>query len=162
MFGAIADSPALSGALALTFLASGAIFVLSWLREHRSSRRVQWLMSDSGIVSVVGLCIDRNSSTESEPTSAYITRRALVDQIVIGNRPWASNRVRRLWRSVTAPHISHSVAEKIASMYIDELIRRGAISRHGLRGLEPLYLMEARIADELRKDQIYTYWEDYF
>ena len=156
----LAQLPGVTPSLAAVFAGSSAMYSLTWFRERRSARRLEWLMSESGLVCLLRNTIQAATLSKDAPQEYLVSKRRLVAQILAHNRSWAwssRSRLLRLIRRLLAPHVSHAVAEQVASTHLDELIRRDAVEDIGLRGIERVYRLTADRAKDLETDYCHTY-----
>lgn len=148
VFGAIGASRAAVIALLSAFIASGAIFVLTWMKERRSAELVQWLLTDDGLASVARNCLYPRDGSKEPRLS--ITKREMVDHIAWIDHVWHKSAVvLRLKQLLFAAPVSRNVAGRVADMQLSELLARGIVRPSGLRGVEPLFAIDAQRAKEI-------------
>jgi len=135
----------------------GALSILAWAKEERIRRHATWLLSEEGLGQSVKACL-KHTSSGGKP--GVITRRGLAQQVMWFDRRWDKREWVRIIKQKFAVGFPVAVAERIADMQIDELLRRALIQGGGFRGLEPLFRLDPDRAKELEEDQFY-YVEEY-
>jgi hypothetical protein len=135
--------------LILVFLAlSGLGFVVMRIKELKLKRVVSAILSEDGIAWTVRMCINKYNE---EPDCA-ITQRKLMDVISKCGKKWHKLKTVRWILGWFEIKVTRELAERIAKLQISSLIKRGVVRREGIRGIEPVYMLESSLAKEIIED----------
>lgn len=138
----------LDAQMLLLFLAacSGLFFVLTWVRERNEQAQVELLMSEKGRRDIVRRLLEHVSDPTDPEAPPRFTLRNVVDMIQgeSGRRRFSpALLVHELLFG--EPHITASVAEKIAQMHVLELEKRNAIHRVEDPSIDSVYQFDERV-----------------
>ena len=108
------------------------------------------MLSEDGIAWALRQCI-YNYKDDSEP-DCEITQRKLTDAIQNCGVRWHKSRLVRWLRGQLGAPIPRDVVGEIAKAHIACLIERGVLQKHGVRAVEPLYMISPELAKEICDD----------
>jgi hypothetical protein len=134
--------------ISVVFVMSGLGFVAMRIKELKLKRKISAILSEDGITWTVRKCINRYTD---EPDCA-ITQRKMMDAVCgCGKKSHKSKAV--MWMLERfATEVPRDLAEKVVKLQISSLVERGAVRRGGMRGIEPVYVLETSLAKEIVED----------
>ena len=151
VFAPVAESRSAKLTILVGFLVAGAAFVWTWIREHLIEEKTKWLLTDDGLTSIVRGCI---REPDKEEPNTRITKRQIVHEILYFEYPWHKIEfIRRIRQRFLWVRVPDDLAEQIAEIHVRALLARGVVRREGLKGLEPLFVMDAARAKEIANER---------
>jgi len=131
---------------------------MAWVNELRVKNMIRFLMSDIGLSAVLYWRV--NSGPNKEPTLEILKQQIVKDILDMGDH-WYSfykYKVIRRFKLLLRIRIPHGFAERIADIVLSMLIERGVIRKKGMRGVHPLYIVDASRARESIEDGHIAYF----
>jgi len=154
----IAESNMAKGCILLLLCLAGGAYLMAWVNELRVKNMIRFLMSDIGLSAVLYWRV--NSGPNKEPTLEILKQQIVKDILDMGDH-WYSfykYKVIRRFKLLLRIRIPHGFAERIADIVLSMLIERGVIRKKGMRGVHPLYIVDASRARESIEDGHIAYF----
>lgn len=143
----IAHSRSARLTMLVALVGTGAWFCWTWIRERRLHQKMDRLLTEDGLADLTRGCIQDSDKEQ------HITKRLIADHIYYIDFPYHRFKPIRRLKQVFWVRIPRDLAEHVAEIHMRTLIGRGVVRRDGLKGVEPLFVMDAVRAKEIESDR---------
>lgn len=130
--------------LLILFICSGILFILTWMFERKAEARGEWLLSEDGLRYIFERVLQKNSINRKVQDQIQFTKRDLVSEIT------KKYKRRRRLPFQNEYKISPSLADKIATFYIEQLEYQNIAKKTASPRLDPIYETRIEVLDDLR------------
>jgi hypothetical protein len=149
----VSSRPA-KAATVLLLIASGTAFVVAWINEQRLKGLTDYLLSDAGLSNVIYWCINNG---HDEAPKIELTKRMIASNILDIGHPYDKSPIFRSIKSLLRVRVTPQFAQQTAEAQLSELTARSVIKREGIKGIEPLYVIDSARAREIVSDRYEHY-----
>ena len=127
---------------------SGIFFLMTWTRERRQEELVEFLSTEDGLRETM-IHLFRRHSEKHEHTRRF-TLRGLTQELM-PSRHW--EHYSPFLVLFGRQYISRSLADKIAALHVERLLKRGVVIEHPQKGLDRVFEMSGATYEELKNNR---------